>query len=108
MNGSEFETKLGELRREIDRLDAELLSIIGRRLKVSVAIGALKSQNRRPILDAQREDQMIQRRVDDARALDVPDRLIATVFTQLLSATREVVAARLNISSESSVQEQRS
>src|SRR5450631_2737296 len=95
MSDKEFEKKLSELRGEIDEVDAELLSIIGRRLKISVAIGTLKSRNQRPILDAQREDQLIGSRVGGGADHGIPAPMVRATFAQILSSTREVVAVRV-------------
>ena len=48
------QVELSELRFEIDEIDEELISLIGKRLEISRRIGALKSQANRPIFDALR------------------------------------------------------
>jgi chorismate mutase len=55
----EFETKLEELRTEIDKLDAELLNIIARRMRVVDEIGEYKSNNNITILQLERWNNLV-------------------------------------------------
>jgi chorismate mutase len=55
----EFETKLEELRTEIDKLDAELLNIIARRMYVIDEIGNYKSNNNITILQLERWNNLV-------------------------------------------------
>jgi chorismate mutase len=50
----EFETKLEMLRREIDKMDAELLDILSKRMKIVGEIGQYKKENNITILQIQR------------------------------------------------------
>ena len=50
----EFETKLEILRREIDKMDAELLDILSKRMKIVGEIGQYKKENNITILQIQR------------------------------------------------------
>lgn len=50
----EFETKLEMLRREIDKMDAELLDIMSKRMKIVEEIGQYKKENNITILQIQR------------------------------------------------------
>ncbi len=50
----EFETKLQMLRREIDKMDAELLDILSKRMKIVDEIGQYKKENNITILQKQR------------------------------------------------------
>ena len=55
----EFETKLEELRTEIDKLDAELLNIIARRMYVIDEIGKYKRNNNITILQLERWNNLV-------------------------------------------------
>ncbi len=55
----EFETKLEELRTEIDKLDAELLNIIARRMNIVDEIGEYKSTNDITILQLERWNNVV-------------------------------------------------
>lgn len=50
----EFETKLEKLQREIDKMDAELLDILSKRLKIVDEIGQYKKENNITILQIKR------------------------------------------------------
>lgn len=56
---SEFETRLEVLRREIDKMDAELLDILSKRMKIVEEIGQFKKENGITILQIQRWNEII-------------------------------------------------
>lgn len=60
---------LAELRREIDKLDDELLELLANRMKVSRRIGLYKKEHAMPILQTQRYDEILNRRAEQAAAL---------------------------------------
>lgn len=73
----EFETKLEEYRSEIDRLDAEMIDILARRLEVIDAIGRYKKQNNITILQLKRWSNILQERLENGKNLGVdPEFLI--------------------------------
>ena len=63
---------LNELRREIDKLDDELLDLLTRRMQVSQRIGRYKKEHNMPVLQAARYEEMLARRARQAveRAMD--------------------------------------
>lgn len=73
----EFETKLEEYRSEIDKLDAEMIDILARRLDVIDAIGNYKKENNITILQLKRWSNILQERLENGKNLGVdPDFLI--------------------------------
>lgn len=54
---------LTELRRQIDEIDAELLSILAKRMRISHEIGIYKKTNSMPILQTARYDEIIEKGV---------------------------------------------
>ena len=50
---------LEELRKQIDKIDAEMMILFKKRMSVSKAIGDYKKANNVPILDASREFEMM-------------------------------------------------
>jgi len=56
---TEFETRLEILRREIDKMDAELLDILSKRMKIVEEIGQFKKENGITILQIQRWNEII-------------------------------------------------
>ncbi|MCD4681303.1 MAG: bifunctional 3-deoxy-7-phosphoheptulonate synthase/chorismate mutase type II [Bacteroidales bacterium] len=59
----EFETKLDELRTEIDKLDAELIDILLHRMKIVEEIGEYKRDNNITILQIKRWSEIIKNRL---------------------------------------------
>ena len=60
----EFENKLEELRSEIDKLDEELIDILGRRMNIVEEIGKYKKENNITILQLKRWSHIIHDRVE--------------------------------------------
>jgi chorismate mutase len=60
----EFETKLEMLRREIDKMDAELLDILSKRMKIVDEIGQYKKENNITILQIRRWSDIIYDRLN--------------------------------------------
>lgn len=72
-----FESKLEEYRSEIDRLDAEMIDILARRLDVIDAIGHYKKQNNITILQLKRWTNILEERLENGKNLGVdPEFLI--------------------------------
>lgn len=73
----EFETKLEEYRSEIDKLDAEMIDILARRLDIIDSIGRYKKENNITILQLKRWSNILQERLENGRNLGVdPEFLI--------------------------------
>jgi len=60
----EFETHLEQLRREIDKMDAELIDILSRRMKIVEEIGEYKKENNITILQIWRWSEIISDRLN--------------------------------------------
>lgn len=64
-----FDDKLAELRQQIDVLDDQILKQIGDRMKIAEKIGEYKRDNNVTILQVNRWDEIVQKRVQLAKAL---------------------------------------
>lgn len=82
-NNPAFEDKLADLRRQIDRLDDQILQQIGDRMKIAEQIGEYKRDNNVTILQVSRWDEIVQKRVQLANALALSDDF-ATKFLELV------------------------
>lgn len=82
------------LRREIDKLDRELVKLLNRRANHSLAIGRLKQRDRLPLFIRKRE-QEIARNIRRANRGPLPDHTLEHVFEQLLQHTRAMVRKAL-------------
>lgn len=61
-----------ELRKEIDQIDRQLVQLFEKRMKVSTEIAEYKLANNLPVLDAQREEMVINKNISylNDRTLD--------------------------------------
>jgi chorismate mutase len=60
---------LTELRRQIDRIDDELLMILAKRMRVSREIGQYKKEHHMPVLQTHRYDEILDKRISQANDL---------------------------------------
>ena len=82
------------LRREIDKLDRELVKLLNRRANHSLAIGRMKLRDGLPLFIRKRE-QEIARNIVRANRGPLPDRALKHLFEQLLQHTRAMVRSAL-------------
>lgn len=66
-----FENKLSELRKDIDRLDDDLMKVVSDRMRVVEQIGEFKRDNNVTILQVSRWDEIVQHRSSIAKALNL-------------------------------------
>lgn len=78
-----FDDKLAELRQQIDKLDDAILKQIGDRMKIAEKIGEYKRDNNVTILQVSRWDEIVEKRVQLAKALSL-DEDFATKYLELL------------------------
>ena len=56
--------ELKELRKEIDRIDKQIISLIDERMKISLKVGETKKKNNIPIFDPEREKEVIAGKIE--------------------------------------------
>lgn len=74
---------LDDHRREVDRIDREILRLLGERLRVARSIGEAKARSGSPIYAPQREEQVLAGLVADAGQL--PPEGVRAVFREVIS-----------------------
>lgn len=74
---------LSALRRQIDELDNSLLELLARRMRVSREIGQYKKEHNMPILQAQRYDEILQNRVEQAQRMGMDAEFMKTVLVAI-------------------------
>jgi 3-deoxy-D-arabino-heptulosonate 7-phosphate (DAHP) synthase len=62
---------LVELRQQIDQIDDELLSILARRMRISQEIGQYKKEHNMPVLQTNRYDQILDKRIREAEKMGI-------------------------------------
>ena len=74
---------LSALRRQIDDLDNSLLDLLARRMRVSREIGQYKKEHNMPILQAQRYDEILQKRISQAEQMGMDTEFMKTVLVAI-------------------------
>lgn len=72
--------EIEDYRRQIDRLDSQLLDLLSQRMAVSRKIGRLKSQSNAPVVQPQRYNSMIDQRISQASALSLSPKFVKSIF----------------------------
>ena len=71
---------LNELRRQIDKLDDELIDLLARRMKVSSEIGRYKKEHNLSVLQSQRYEEILARRARQAVELGMDREFMRSVM----------------------------
>ena len=74
---------LGILRKEIDRIDNELVELLAKRMEVSRDIGIYKKEHRMPILQAKRYDTILNSRVKQAQEMNMSGEFMRIVLSAI-------------------------
>lgn len=77
------------LRRNIDVIDAEIISLLKRRQMISEKIGEVKTAAGLPVVDAERERNVL-RSIETRAGNDAELELLTGVYGLILSASRDV------------------
>ncbi|MCD6180342.1 MAG: bifunctional 3-deoxy-7-phosphoheptulonate synthase/chorismate mutase type II [Bacteroidales bacterium] len=75
-----FETKLEEYRSEIDRLDAEMIDILARRLDIIDLIGKYKKENNITILQLKRWSNILRERLENGKNLGMDAEFLVKIL----------------------------
>jgi chorismate mutase len=92
-SGSDALTELAACRDEIERLDNEIIILLGRRMMLGKRTGALKRAAGLPILDPTREAAVIRRVTETARDAGLPAEPIREIFWQIVGMSRRAQEA---------------
>lgn len=71
---------LAELRKQIDEIDMDLTEMLAKRMRVAREIGIYKKEHEMAILQTQRYDEIINKRVEAGSAMEMDDEFIKVVF----------------------------
>ncbi len=74
---------LADLRRQIDRLDHELLEVLAKRMNVSREIGRYKKERKMPVVQPGRYDDVMQSRIAAARAMGIGEDFMRLVLAAI-------------------------
>lgn len=97
-NDPVFEDKLAQLRKEIDKLDDQVIKIVADRMKIVEKIGEYKRDNDVTILQVSRWDEIIQKRGNLAQALkldkDFTVKLMELIHNESIRKQNEIMNAK--------------
>lgn len=88
--------RLDELRRRIIEVDEQLIRLIGERRDLVLEVGRQKEELGLPILDPQREAEVVRRAAIRARELGVDEEMARDVVWRIIAAARAVQEGRLH------------
>jgi len=88
------EARLEELRKQLESLDRELVSLLGRRLDLVLEVGRTKEALGRPILDPPQEAKVVRRAAEIARELGIDEELTRDVIWRIIAAARDAQEGR--------------
>jgi len=81
-------TPLEGIRAEVERLDRELVSLIGERVRAAQRVAAVKRREGLPVLDPAQEAAVVRRAVEWARTDGLPVEEVREVFWNLVGLSR--------------------
>ncbi len=81
---------LSELRRKIDELDVSLLELLSKRMELSHSIGLFKKEHDMPILQANRYDEILEKRGAQALSLGLDIEFVKDILQTIHEASVEL------------------
>ena len=81
--------KLEDGRKMIDAIDTDILILLNRRAQISRRIGSLKCQAGLPIVDSDREQNVIGRILRESEG-DIGDRALVEIYREILRESRRI------------------
>ena len=83
-------TELAECRSAIEEIDRQLIELLAKRVALGRKTATIKRAAGLPILDPQREAEVIRRAVTSAREHDLPEEAVRQVFWHVVGLSRRV------------------
>lgn len=80
-----FDRRLRLLRRDIDRVDRQVLAALQRRFRIVAKVGHLKRQGRRSIVQNQREVEVLRNRSQSGAKVGLRKKFIRGIFEMILA-----------------------
>lgn len=82
--------ELTEIRKELDKLDAELVSILAKRMKFIPLVAAYKKKNNLPRFQPERENQIIESKRKIAKEKELNPDLVEKIFREIISDAHRI------------------
>lgn len=81
---------LSQLRQEINEIDAQLLELLAKRVSVVKEVGEYKKENNLPIVDPEREQQIIDDKIKKAEKLNLSSTFIQKIWRTIFDEAYEL------------------
>ncbi|MBU1153638.1 prephenate dehydratase [bacterium] len=78
---------LTQLRKEIDRIDSQILELLNQRLNTATSIGQIKKENGIDIFSPDRENRIIKHLISQNKGL-FSNKALSAIFSEIISASR--------------------
>jgi len=92
-NGNLPDSHIDHIRDDIDKIDKNILELINQRLRLAEKIGSLKEKDGAEILCTKREGKIL-KQLCDINDGPLAEKLLCHIFTDIISASREIQRAR--------------
>jgi len=80
---------LDECRKTIDSIDTEILILLNRRAEISKRIGAIKLQAGLPLVDGERETEVIRKIIRENEG-SLADDAAARIYSEIIKESRQI------------------
>ncbi len=81
---------LDDFRKEIDKIDKEIISLLSRRMELSRRIGKLKHRSNLPLFDPGREETLLKKLVNLNRSPFLTPTMLRSIYREILAASRSL------------------
>jgi chorismate mutase len=88
MNADHKEIK--DLRKQIDKIDQEILKILKERIRVTEKIGKIKKSGHADILDAKRESDILESLLTTGNKYGIDEKFIISLWRQIIEYSYKV------------------
>lgn len=85
-----YEEEIGPLRKEIDRLNREIVGLLAQRVDVALRIGEVKTRHGRPVVDSSREALVYERVRGLAMGIGLNPDDVERVFREVIALCTRV------------------
>jgi chorismate mutase len=83
-----MQNKLENIRKEIDKIDDEIISLLSKRNDLIRGIAKIKKELNKPVLDEKREKEIIERLKTTAKEKGLDESLIDSIFKTIMKNSR--------------------
>jgi len=81
---------LADWRKQIDRLDEELINVLAKRINIVKKIGKYKKENGIPPLDQKRWQEVLKSKLSKARLLNISEKFVERIYNIIHEHSLEI------------------